>query len=161
MNETNRWRGSKRVWSCLLGRTEQVPEQKDAHGKSSTPFWETGLLKTLRWHPSHIPANVDNPAACLLFMTLEEIFPMTNTHACPVFDCSLRVTRIPKVSAPRTRTGAACRDPRKAARSPSTRALAALWVMGKERNRSGALEGLLGAGAAWSRGSRRSSGCQR
>lgn len=59
---------------------QKATKQKDAGGKSSTPSWETGLFKRSRWHPLHISANVDNPDACLLFMALEEMFPMTSKY---------------------------------------------------------------------------------
>lgn len=55
-------------------------KQKYAGGKSSTPSWETDLFKKLRWHPLHISANVDSPAACLLFVALEEMFPVTSKY---------------------------------------------------------------------------------
>lgn len=59
---------------------QKATKQKDAGGKSSTPSWETGPFKRSKWHPLHISANVDSPAACLLFMALEEMFPVTSKY---------------------------------------------------------------------------------
>lgn len=64
----------------MINPFQKATKRKDAGVKSSTPSWETGLFKRSGWHPLHISANADSSAACLLFVALEEMFPMTSKY---------------------------------------------------------------------------------